>query len=53
MLLALIQKNIIPKNGQQGAPIFMFDMHFSNLNKDIHFYAVCSVAGPEITIIKT
>ena len=34
VLLALIQKNIIPKNGQQGAPIFMFDMHFSNLNKD-------------------
>ena len=26
---------------------------FSNLNKDIHFYAVCSVIGPEITIIKT
>ena len=26
---------------------------FSNLNKDIHFYAVCSVVGPEITIIKT
>ena len=33
ILLALIQKNIIPSNGR-GAPITTFDMNFQNIDKD-------------------
>ena len=34
LLLALIQKNIVPKNPSNGVPIFMFGMNFSNLQTD-------------------
>lgn len=34
LLMALIQKNIVPTNGKNGAPIFTFDMQFDNLEKD-------------------
>ena len=34
LLMALIQKNIVPTNGKNGAPIFTFDIQFDNLLKD-------------------
>ena len=34
LLMALIQKNIVPTNGKNGAPIFTFDIQFDNLKKD-------------------
>tara|TARA_R110000823_G_scaffold256058_2_gene378031 strand:- start:705 stop:4145 length:3441 start_codon:yes stop_codon:yes gene_type:complete len=34
LLLALIQKNVILKNGQRGAPFFMFDLNFGSLQSD-------------------
>ena len=37
LLLALIQKNIVPTNGKNGPPIFTFDMQFDNLEKDKNY----------------
>jgi len=34
LILALIQKSIVPRNGKGGAPLFTFDMDFQNLKKD-------------------
>ena len=34
LILALIQKSIVPSNGKNGAPLFTFDMNFENLKKD-------------------
>ena len=34
LLTALLQKNVVLRNGQNGAPLFMFDMNFDNLSRD-------------------